>query len=159
MRRREQRHKVLLRARLKSGDGWHDACILDLSRRGAGLQAASAPARGSYVDIRRGLHVVVARVVWSRGHRFGIAAQDDLPIHAIANDRSPPTATAAVRGGDRRQLPRPPAERAESSRRFGQRLQFVLAIAAGMGAATIAGAEVRQALAAPLAKVGSALGD
>jgi len=145
---------------MKTGTGWHDACIVDLSKRGAGLQAATAPKRGDYVEIRRGLHVIVARVVWSRGHRFGIAAQDDLPVATIANDLAPAakakgrTETARV---DRRRLPRSYAEKAERNRRFGQRMQYVFAAVMGMLAATIAGAEVRQALASPLGAVGSAL--
>jgi hypothetical protein len=37
MRPREQGQKVLIRARMKSDTGWHDACIVNLSKRGAGL--------------------------------------------------------------------------------------------------------------------------
>jgi hypothetical protein len=161
MRPREQRRKVLIRARMKTGTGWHDACIVDLSKRGVGLQAASAPSRGDYVEIRRGLHVIVARVVWSRGHRFGVAAQDDLPVANIASDRAPIVDRRPAPGtgvADRRRLPRSFEEKAERSRRRGHRLQFLFAAFAGMAAATIAGAEVRQALASPLSEVSEALG-
>ena len=159
MRPRETRQKVLIRARVKTGDGWHDACIVDLSRRGAGLQAASAPPRGTYVEVRRGFHVIVARVVWSRGHRFGVATQDDLPVDSIAVDRAPPAKTRSFEGrsADRRLLPRAARERAETSRRWGQRLQFLTAVLGGAVAAMIAGAEVRETLAAPLADVSAAL--
>lgn len=149
----------MIRARLKTGDGWHDACIVDLSRRGAGLQAANAPPRGAYVEVRRGFHVIVARVVWSRGHRFGVTAQDDLPVDSIAADRAPPTQTRPFErtAGDRRILPRAVSQRAEASRRRGQRLQFLAAVVGGSVAAMFAGAEVRQALAAPLAEVSTVL--
>ena len=144
---------------MKSGDGWHDACILDLSRRGAGLQAATAPRRGTYVEVRRGFHVIVARVVWSRGHRFGVATQDDLPVDSIAADRAPSSRTHQFEGraADRRLLPRAVPDRAEASRGWSQRLQFLSAVMGGAVAAMIAGAEVRDALAAPLAEVRSAL--
>lgn len=161
MRPREQRQKVLIRARMKTDAGWHDACIVDLSKRGAGLQAATAPKRGDYVEIRRGLHVIVARVVWSRGHRFGVAAQDDLPVASIANDRAPVAKAQELENArdavERRRLPRSYAEKAEDSRRAGQRMQYVFAAVMGMIAATIAGAEVRQALASPLGEVADAL--
>jgi hypothetical protein len=159
MRPREQRRKVLIRARIKTGDGWHDACIVDLSKRGAGLQAATAPPRGTYVEIRRGLHVIVARVMWTRNHRFGVQSQDELPIESIANDRAPVAKPATTQGlaVERRRLPRSLAERAESNARLGHRLQFGFAVLAGALAAMIAGAEVREALAAPLSEVGSAL--
>ncbi|QIK96324.1 hypothetical protein G7076_07570 [Sphingomonas sp. HDW15A] len=150
----------MIRARMKTDAGWHDACIVDLSKRGAGLQAATAPMRGDYVEIRRGLHVIVARVVWNRGHRFGVAAQDELPVANIANDRAPTVdrkAAASPVPKERRRLPRFLEEKAERSRSRGQRMQYVFAALAGMIAATIAGAEVRQALAAPLGRVSSAL--
>ena len=144
---------------MKTDAGWHDACIVDLSKRGAGLQAATAPPRGQYVEIRRGLHVIVARVVWSRGHRFGVAVQGDLPVANIANDLAPVRAKGEGKAVavERRRLPRSYEERAERNQRSGQRLQYVFAALAGMIAATIAGSEVRQALAAPMAKVAGAL--
>lgn len=158
MRPREPRQKVLLRARLKAADGWHDACLVDLSRRGAGLQAATAPPRGTYVEIRRGMHVIVARVVWSRGHRFGVEAQDEVRVESLASNRAPPKGTIEQAAPlDRRRLPRPIAQRAEASRNWGLRLQFGFAALFGVGAATVTGAELRKALAAPLAEIGTAL--
>ena len=152
---------MLIRARMKTGTGWHDACIVDLSKRGAGLQAATAPKRGDYVEIRRGLHVIVARVVWNRGHRFGVTTQDDLPVANIANDRAPVAKARelddARDGVERRRLPRSFEEKAEHSRRAGQRMQYVFAGVMGIVAATIAGSEVRQALASPLGEVSAAL--
>ncbi len=133
MKPRQPRQKVLIRARLKGPDGWHDACIVDLSRRGAGLQVATAPPRGSYVEISRGAYHIVARVMWSRGHRFGVSAQDDIPVDLIAAERAP-----ANRHAERR---------AKVDRRA----------VAGIAAAMVAGAEVRNALAAPLVEIGAVL--
>ena len=158
MRPREQRRKLFIRARLKSGDGWDDACIVDLSRRGVGLQAAAAPRRGAYVEIRRGMHVIVARVVWSVGQRFGVAAQDDIPVDFVATDRAPPEQQRQPVGdGERRRIRRRLFERAEASRSWGRRLQFAVIALAGMAAAVVAGAKVHEALAAPLVHIGTAL--
>ena len=146
-------------ARLKSGAGWDDACIVDVSRRGVGLKAESAPSRGAYVEIRRGMHVIVARVVWSVGQRFGVAAQDDIPIGLIAADQAPPPEPPkAVASADRRRAQRRLANRAEASRTWGRRLQFVAVAVAGLAAAMVVGAQVRSAFAAPLGQVSDVLG-
>jgi hypothetical protein len=156
---REPRRKVLIRARLKSAAGWHDACIVDLSRRGAGLQAANPPPLGSYVEIRRGDHLLVARVVWSRRHRFGVATQDEVPVDLVVADRAPPRALAAktAPANDRRRSPRSPEEQAEHSRTWARRAQFAVAAGAGVLAALAAGSGVREALAAPLGQVAEML--
>ena len=145
---------------MKSAEGWHDACIVDLSRRGAGLQAANPPPRGSYVEIRRGDHILVARVVWSRRHRFGVATQDELPVDSIVADRAAPRASPAWQApaNDRRRLARSPEEMAEYSRTWARRAQFLAAAGAGILAALAVGNGVRAALAAPLGQVAEALG-
>lgn len=146
-----------MRARLRSAGGWHDACIVDLSRRGAGLQSASPPPRGSYVEIRRGDHVLVARVMWTRKHRFGVATQDEVPLALVVADRAAPAAPDGPVGADRRRVPRPPEEQAERSRQWARRAQFVAAAGAGILAALAVGSGVRDALAAPLGKVAGML--
>ena len=158
MRPREQRRKMFIRARVKTDDGWHDASIIDLSRRGMGLQAGIAPRRGAYVEIRRGMHVIVARVMWSVGHRFGVAAQDDIPVDLVAADRPPanPDPRPATKS-DRRLARRRLAERAEASRTWGRRLQVAVTALVGRAAAMVVAAQVRSALAAPLGQIGAAL--
>ena len=66
-----------------AGAAWSDVCIVNLSSRGAGLQCACPPVRGTYVEIRRGSHVLVGQVMWSAGHRFGVRTQDRLAVNAI----------------------------------------------------------------------------
>lgn len=160
MKTREPRQKVLIRARMKSAEGWHDACIVDLSRRGAGLQAASAPQRGSYVEIRRGDHVLVARVVWSRRHRFGVSTQDEIAVDSVVADRAAPRPRPLAPGlaKDRRRTPRSPHEQAEHNRLWSRRVQFAVAAGAGILAALAIGDGVRQALAEPLGEVSGVLG-
>lgn len=56
--------------------GRRDACILDLSSRGLMIHASETVPGGSYLELRRGRHVIVARVVWSRDRRAGLQAQE-----------------------------------------------------------------------------------
>ena len=45
--KREERVKVLARARMRNGTAWSDVCLVNLSSRGAGLQCASSLASES----------------------------------------------------------------------------------------------------------------
>ena len=155
---RAPRQKMLVRARLKAADGWHDACIVDVSRRGAGLQAAKPPPRGSYVEIRRGTHVIIAQVVWRSGHRFGVCAQDDVVIDPVrSNQPTCPTDRATGRPFERRRAPRSTQERVDSSRLLGRRMQTLAAAMAGIGFALIAVEGAYRALAFPLGQISAAL--
>ena len=64
---REERQKVMIKARMRSGASWHDVCVLNVSLHGVGIQTAEAPARGTYVEIRRGPHVIVGASPGRRG--------------------------------------------------------------------------------------------
>ena len=82
--KREERVKVLARARMRNGTAWSDVCLVNLSSRGAGLQCATPPIPGSYVELRRGNNVVIiGRVAWRHGHRFGIRTQDLIWVPSL----------------------------------------------------------------------------
>jgi hypothetical protein len=154
---REERQKVMIKARMLSGTSWDDVCVLNLSAHGVGIQAAEPPPRGTYVEIRRGSHVIVARVAWSKGHRAGLRSQDRIFIKAIVND----TATAPPRNAgqplERRRVPRTAQQPHEQSRSLGRAMEFVcFAVIAGAVALTAFGA-VEQALARPLSQISAAL--
>lgn len=150
----------MIRARMRAGASWGDACILNLSSRGMGLQAASPPGRGSYVELRRGRHVIVARVIWINGHRFGIRAQDSIPVDSViaepdlsaANDEAPAAHL------ERRIAPRT-GENHDGSQTISRAIQFgfVLTLGASAGLALFDG--VRQAFAKPLANATAAFGE
>jgi hypothetical protein len=55
---------VLIEARLRQDRGWTDARILNISRRGLMVRSPAAPLHGTYVEVSRGTHRIVARVVW-----------------------------------------------------------------------------------------------
>lgn len=72
---------------MRLDQGWSDVCIRNVSASGMMLQAGSPPPRGTYVEISRATLTVVARVVWSSGHRFGVKAQSPLNIADIIGQR------------------------------------------------------------------------
>lgn len=65
---------------------WRDVRIRDISSKGLMLEAPAAPQRGAYLELYRGKHVIVARVVWSSDTRFGVLAQDRMNVDAIIGE-------------------------------------------------------------------------
>jgi hypothetical protein len=145
---------------MRSGVSWHDVCILNLSRRGLGIQSAEPPPRGTYVEICRGRQVIVARVMWAKGHRAGLHSQDAIAVRALihedpANDRDKPA--PAYPKAERRLAPRNAQQRHEGSRLAARAMEFAcIGLAAVAFGLTIFGT-VEQALARPIAEVRAAL--
>lgn len=146
-----------------SGAEWKDVYFLNISSRGLMVQAKSAPPQGSFIEFRRGSHVVVARVVWSEQMNFGVLAQDVIPVEEIIQDKQPP---ADARPGsarvshERRSVARQPsaAERHERSRYRARAMEFAMLAAAGAALAGGTVSIVHAAIADPMAELGSALG-
>ena len=158
MKPREPRRKVLIDARLRQDCGWSDARILNISRRGLMARAPKAPPRGAYVELYRGTHRVVARVVWAQHELFGARAQDAIALDAIAGGKAAPPAPAKV--NDRRRARHRPAlaERQERNRRWSRRFEFFCVTALGGIAAYFAFDTVGETLARPLNLVEATLG-
>lgn len=162
---REPRRKVVLSARMRVGATWGDVCILDMSSRGLLIQGSSAPPRGSYLEVRRGRHVIVARVVWAQDHRFGVSTQDRLNVDAIASE--PGASASGADGGaqvevaaERRAADRKPAsssERHESSRMLSNSLEFACVAGFGLAAAAMVFEAVGEVLTRPLSATATAL--
>lgn len=160
MKARELRRKVLIRARMRAVATWSDVCILNISSRGMALQSARPPARGTYVEIRRGPHVIIACVIWSKHHRFGIRSQDVLFIDTIVAEpgegHCAQTSTPYV-AIERRSARRPRS--ADGNRFLSRAMEFAcLGCLAALAATTLYGM-AEEALAAPLATVSEALGN
>jgi hypothetical protein len=130
-----------------------------MSRRGLGVQAAEPPPRGSYVELRRGSQIVVARVMWAKGHRAGLYSQDAIAVRAFmhdepANDRRPPQSYPKV---ERRRVPRSIEQDHERSRTTARALEFAcFGLVAAVFGLTVFGT-VEEALAQPLAQVRAVL--
>ncbi len=142
---------------MKAGPEWHDTCILNISSRGMMMQAADPPVRGTYLEIRRGALVIVANVMWSKSHRFGVKTQDPLPIDAIVRDIEVPVVGEGVRVGERRQAGRVSLPTATRSRHQGRAIEYGFAVALAMAAAGFAASEVHGVLSAPAQAVTAAL--
>jgi hypothetical protein len=67
-----KRTRVLLSAKLLTGDESFKANLLNLSASGALLDATVPPAVDTPVTLARGNLEALGRVVWVNGHRFGM---------------------------------------------------------------------------------------
>jgi hypothetical protein len=143
----------MIKARVRMDSCWSDACILNLSRRGMLVRAPNIPAPGTYLEVRRGAHVIVARVIWSTPDRFGVQTQDPVPAEALIRDpdrSSPPVRPGNVGIDERRAQPRHREAKQEASRHQGQAMEFGVLIAIGAIAAFLIGGSIVEAFADPL---------
>lgn len=145
---------------MRSGASWNDALILNMSSKGLLVRSSQSVNRGSYLEIRRGPHVIVARVIWSASDRLGLQTQDPVPAADLIRD--PDGAAAGKKRGeagleDRRSAPRPVEVRHETSRHSGRALEFAaIALACGIVALLIGNA-VAEVVATPLGAAQAAL--
>src|SRR6478752_7196556 len=154
---RELRRRVVLPARLRSGAQWSDTCILNISSRGLMIHSARCADRGSIVELHRGDHVILARVMWRDGARLGLQSDERLPVEDILSLSKPQAVRLAPFDGtltERRKRPRS----ASDARLRARRIQFagVLVTAASLAISLWLMAE--RALAQPLTLVANALG-
>jgi len=154
---RELRRRVMLPARLRAGAQWSDTCILNISSRGLLIHSARAAPEGSIIELRRGDHVIVARVMWREGARVGLQADERLPVEQIMSLGQSHALQLTASSGpavERRKQTRTEAD----ARLRGRAIEFasVAVIAASM-ALTI-WSMASEALARPMAAVSAALG-
>lgn len=111
----------------------------------------------SVVELRRGEHVIVARVVWRDGGRIGLQSAERVPVEKIMSTHAaqPQRFGTGDRPVERRRHSR---DAASSARIRGRAMEFVAVGLIGVSLASAAWLMVEQALARPLALVASALG-
>ena len=160
MKPREPRLNVMIKARVRAGASWNDAMILNMSSKGLLVRSERPPSRGSFLEIRRGHHVIVARVIWSGADRFGVQSQDPVPAAQLIRDPDAAPVRSKPAGGavpERRAAARPTEVRHESSRHKSRAAQFsAIALTCGLAALLIATA-VAEVVARPLGAAGQAL--
>jgi hypothetical protein len=161
-RAREPRQPVRIGARLKSGRGWSDVVLRNVSARGVMGQCPQPPERGDYVEVRCGAYVIVAHVAWATEDRFGARARDLIALTdliACAEGRQRPV-------DDRRRQQRPArparpavplAERSFASARLGRAFEFFSVALAGAALAGVLGGAAHDALARPADQISQAL--
>ncbi len=114
-----------------------DGCIRDISARGILFVASSPPSRGTIVEILDLYAPVIGEVVWTNGHRCGIALRGRISVSAAMQSASNP--------GERRKSatvheiaprrPHAPAQTLSKSRESGAMLQYGFIVIAGICAA------------------------
>jgi hypothetical protein len=151
---REERRRVVLPAQLRNGASWTDACILNRSSRGLMVHMTEPPQQGSYVELRKGAHVIVARVIWSDSQKAGLCAQDRLDVeHIVTSAEAPQLQLTAEPCRRTDPLPRGYGD----SRLQGRAMEFASVVAVGIFFAATVCALVSDALALPLADIQRAL--
>lgn len=161
---REPRRKILMDARMRIGATWRDVSVLNISSRGLLLRAPSPPTRGSYAEIRRGLHIILARVVWTDGNRFGVRTQDRLTIDDLIRNLPPGSEENWQRqsSGEARDTERSGSAVLQNlvlarSKTLSRLLQFACIGLFGASAAVAAAAWVGQSLSQPLSAISNAM--
>lgn len=149
---RELRRRVIVPARLRQESGWSDASILNISSRGLLIHTARPLEPGSQVELRKGEHVIRARVVWRDAGKAGLRAEHRLPVEEIAS----PDVRCEFQPGatERRRRPRTAAD----YRSRGRTIEFAAILGIVFTLAALAATIAQQAIAQPLASVSNILG-
>jgi hypothetical protein len=148
----------MLPARLRTGAQWSDTCILNISSRGLLIHSARAGPQGSTVELRRGDHVIVARVVWREGARVGLHADEQLPVEQIMSLGQCQTLQLTARAGPAAERRLRPRAEADDARLRGRAMEFVSVGVIALCLALTIWSIAQEALASPMAAVRTALG-
>ena len=148
---------MMLPARMRSASGWSDACILNISSRGLLVFSSGSATPGSFVEVRRGGQLVVARVVWRKNQRIGLCSPDPVRVEDIISSQTAASAvqaTAARPKFDRRCVPRS----ADRSRSQGRAMEFMGTLLVGSSIVLVAAVYAVDVLARPMLVIRAALG-
>lgn len=159
MKAREERARVAVRARMRVGVAWQDVCILNYSQRGLGLTCEKAPERGAYIEIRRGPFVLVARVAWASGRRFGVRTDSMITRTTVLGGTDIP-AKATTKDGfiERRAVLRTPSlPSAANSRLRARSMEFAAALVLAFAGGGFVWETASAAIRTPLTQVSFAL--
>ena len=148
----------MIAARLRSGVQWSDACILNVSSRGLLVNSPRPAAQGSTVELRRGDHVILARVVWREGTRVGLEVEDRLPVEEIISLDQAQTLRLSAAGADFVERRKQARANVIDARLRGRAMEFISIGVIAAALATTIWSMVEQALARPMAAVAAALG-
>jgi hypothetical protein len=140
---------------MRTGAGWNDACILNISSRGLQIHASRCVPKGDSIELWRGDIVITARVVWRSGARAGLQSDECIPVEDIMSlGQSPALRLTAGNPRERRVRHRSHAESRIQARTF--EFLSIAAIAATLSSGLFL--IVLDVLARPLAVVQRAFG-
>ncbi|HEY0958749.1 MAG TPA: PilZ domain-containing protein [Novosphingobium sp.] len=157
---RESRQNVHLNARMLQNAGWSAVTVCNVSSRGLMVKCPAPPARGTFVEIRRGSFCVVGQVKWSHGLRFGLRSQDKIDATSLIEQRQEKRGNVERRSMASRATTAQSAmalARKDTSRQLGRLLEWSAIVAATIGGAALLVTEMHSALAEPLTQAQDAL--
>jgi hypothetical protein len=155
---RELRRRVKLRARMRASSGWSDACILNVSSRGVMINAPSVIAlQGNLIELWHGEQVIVGTVVWRKGTRAGLQADQRIPVDDILALSQAPALQVTAGAWPHTERRRRPRD-GELSRLRGRAIEFVGVVAIAGFLAMSVFTLFEQAFAHPMRYVEAAIG-
>jgi hypothetical protein len=143
---------------MRASSGWTDAHILNISSRGMQIDALRAAVQGNTVEIWHGEHMVVARVVWRKGTRAGLQAEQRVPVEELMCISQAPSLQLTAAQEWPRVERRKRARSHDHSRLRSRAMEFASVALIGLSLAAGAFLMVEQAFARPLIYVQAALG-
>lgn len=158
---RETRQIVYLNARLRGDGGWANVTICNVSSRGLMGRCNDPPAKGEFVEIRRGTSCIVGHVRWSQGIRFGLRSQDRICVAALLEDRPEKASGAerrvAERAADQPRTQASSIQRNEQSRQLARLIEWCVISATALAGAGLLVIQVKETLSRPLEQTQQAL--
>jgi hypothetical protein len=148
----------MLPARVRTDAQWCDAQILNISSRGLLIQSLRPAPEGSSVQIVRGDHLIVARVMWSKAGRSGLRSEGRLPVDEIMSVKQLPSLRLIASNGTLHDRRRSSRAVARDARLGGRAFEFVAISAIAVTLAVGVWGLAHEALANPLASAAAALG-
>lgn len=150
---RAVRWRVVVPARLRHGASWSDICILNVSSGGLLIHSGRPLQRGTEVEVHRGDHAIVAKVVWREGARAGLKADEQLAVDEIVMLGQAPSLQRTSPSEERRKCPR----REDRARAYGRSIEFAGALVIAVTLASAGVTMIESAFARPLSMVAAAL--
>ena len=148
----------MVNARMRSGQGWGDARILNVSSRGMMIRTILPTRPGTTIELRRGDQVMVAKVVWKDGTRAGLRSDSVLPVTdlmCVSEKAGEPEAMWSPGAVSKRRTVR--IDEAASANRA-RAMEFAAALAVGAMVAFGLGSAALATLGQPLQQMKSAMG-
>lgn len=155
---RDQRRTTLLKAHIRSDDGWCDALVCNVSAHGMMLQGEGLPPRGSFIEICGETLSLAGQVRWSAGDRCGVRTREAINLADLLGDHHAPEAAPAPRGQVVRVRFATPDDTALRAGLAARLLDFALVAAFVAGSAWLMAEGVSGFLRDPLERIGSGLG-
>jgi len=139
---------------MRASCGWSDASILNISSRGLQVNTTRAAVQRTTVEIWHGEHLIVAHVVWSKGTRAGLQAEQRVPVEELMTLSHVPKLQLTAPELDRRKRPRSHDESRLRSRAIEFAGLTIIVTSLALGGFVM----LQEAFARPLAHVQAALG-